>query len=79
MATPIPEFTSHPGNEKYPWDEWCDGRVWQVVRGEDFPGLARAFTSQLYLKAARMGLKCRVHTLPDQKTVQFQFTPKTNG
>ena len=39
MARQLTRFkrTSRPGpDEKYPWDQWLDGKTWELVQGEDF-------------------------------------------
>ena len=36
MARVIDTFPAHTNQSRYPWDEWLDGRVWELVQGEDF-------------------------------------------
>jgi hypothetical protein len=41
----------------YPWDEYFDGRLWKLTRGEDFVVTANNFAQYARLRAYRRGLK----------------------
>jgi hypothetical protein len=41
----------------YPWDEWLDGRVWKLTRGEDFPSKPRYFGNMAQVSGSRRGVK----------------------
>jgi hypothetical protein len=42
MAEVVDDLRAHMGDaewgrfSEYPWDDWCDGRTWQIQQGEDF-------------------------------------------
>ena len=59
----FPEDGFHRGREKYPWDEWFDGQVWQLNRGIDFPSTPGEFRSQVYVAARRRDLMVRTAVL----------------
>lgn len=37
MARVLDEMPS-VGPGKYPWDQWLDGRAWELLKAEDYPG-----------------------------------------
>lgn len=52
MAQPVSEMPSR----KYPWEEWLDGRVWELVPGEDFVVTIASFLSLAHWQAKRRGV-----------------------
>ncbi len=36
MAKRLREFPGGPTRGKYPWDQWLDGSVWQLQKGQDY-------------------------------------------
>jgi hypothetical protein len=57
----------------YPWDEWSDGRTWQITRGEDFEVSAMAMRAQITGAATRRGMRAIIRKKgPD--TLRFRFT-----
>jgi hypothetical protein len=81
MATVIDKKTSIEWDEpstrrKYPWDDWTDGQVWQVVEGKDFTSNHAVFKAQLKARAEKLGIKVKVKTEKPENgpvTVCFQF------
>lgn len=79
-------ITALPGldryNWKYPWDQWTDGQVWELVRGEDFAPTIRNFRPQCYMVAQRRGMEIRTYAPDgwwgDRIQVQF-YTPARGG
>jgi len=67
--------TIRSGGSKYPWDEWLDGGVWAIKRGEDFDVSVATFRSTAYTTANRrhLNLTSRV----DGDTVLLQARPIT--
>jgi hypothetical protein len=43
----------------HPWDEWMDGRVRELKRGEDFKGSAINFRQNAYKQARQRGKHLR--------------------
>lgn len=60
---------------EYPWHEWTDGRAWRARKGTDFKCSAAGFASTIYTHAHRHALTVTV-SVPDVKTVEFQFEKK---
>jgi len=71
-AMPHPSRTGGQ-NRIYPWDEWANGSVWQVKRGEDFHVSPGTFRGNVAVTARRRGL--RAVTSINGDVVTFQFLP----
>lgn len=69
MAERIEEFPAEqrPPTRRYPWDQWTDGSVWKLVRGEDFDQEIDQFRNRLYPQAHRRGLKVRTAKRKERK------------
>ena len=67
------QWRSRGSARKYPWADWTDGRVWRVVRGEDFTCEVLVFARGVYQRASRDGMRVRARV--DGDTVTFQFLP----
>jgi len=62
MSQVIKTFPGVPGRPPvYPWDEWSDGRVWRLTRGEDFNSDPKSFRVLVHRTAKSRGLKARTH------------------
>jgi hypothetical protein len=48
-----------PGMPAYPWADWMNGQTWELTKGVDFPGKARAFQSNLHHKSHALGKRVR--------------------
>jgi hypothetical protein len=44
----------------YPWDEWLDGSIWRLARGEDFDAKPATMEAVVRTTATRRGVKVRV-------------------
>lgn len=55
ILTELPATKRGGASSKYPWDEWLDGQVYELVRGEDFEGEPDAFRRTVYSAADRLG------------------------
>jgi hypothetical protein len=54
----LPEALGQVGRRPtYPWDEWLDGRIWKLTRGEDFRPEPRYFGNMAQASGARRGVK----------------------
>lgn len=73
MAKKLAEFDWSWGNEKYPWDEWFDGNIWELTSPKDFDGTTASFRITLFNAAKRRGLKVRTRVLSDTKLVIQTF------
>ena len=59
------------GIKEYPWDDWCDGSIWKIFRGEDYDVLPSSMRAQLGVRAKKLGMKVRTNQL--QRVLVFQF------
>ena len=57
----------------YPWDEWTDGRVWELTQGEDFQCALPSFRQIVYKTAHVQGLVVQVIRVSDT-SVAIQFS-----
>ena len=44
---------------KYPWDEWTDGSIWQILRGRDYDVETRSIQATLFSHATFSELRVR--------------------
>jgi hypothetical protein len=44
----------------YPWDEWLDGRVWELEQGKDFQSTTQSFRQIAYNRAGQRGKSAAV-------------------
>lgn len=58
MARKLEAFPSATG-ARYPWDEWLDGSVWELVRGDDFNAKTATFRANAQIQAKRRGGRAR--------------------
>jgi hypothetical protein len=55
----------------YPWVEWTDGYVWEIIKGDYGINSLYQFTSQLRTRAHIMGLKVRYEIVSGKLYFQF--------
>lgn len=65
------EFKETHKPSRYPWDEWCDGRIWKVTQGVDFHIKTVSFRQNLAYVATRRKLRLRTRIIDN--TMVFQF------
>ena len=63
MANRIDYFPQAPSQNFYPWDEWLDGGVWELVPGDDFKGKPATFRASAVAQAARREGKVRTQRI----------------
>lgn len=54
----------------YPWEEWLDGSVWEIIQGEDFDSKISSFVVTIRQAAKRHGLKVTLTTQDDRIFLQ---------
>lgn len=75
----FPEKAKH-SREQYPWDQWLDGNIWQLVSGEDYWIKRQSFRARAMQKAYDRGGTVRMANMDDGKTIVLQFIKhETNG
>ena len=66
------DFTGRSGAAKYPWNEWLDGRVWELSFDHDVKSKSKeSFRSSCHLAAERLGGSCRTSISGDKIVIQF--------
>jgi hypothetical protein len=75
VATKTDDFPQAPSQNVYPWDEWLDGGVWELVPGEDFKGKPATFRASAVAQAARRDGKVRTQKIrsDDGERLYLQF------
>jgi hypothetical protein len=58
-----------PRSRSYPWNEWFDGRIWQLEPGTDFDGPAVSLERVIRTSANRRNIKVRVRITEDGNVV----------
>lgn len=76
MATKLPAFPPHLIGrytaDRYPWDEWLDGDVWDLEPGKDFHVKTQSMRTMAVAKAKERGFKVRTATDPDTRHFVLQ-------
>jgi hypothetical protein len=75
MARQLDTFPSLPSRQ-YPWEEWLDGAVWELTRGEDFSAKPATVISNARGQAKRRGgsLRTRLRGEPGREAIVIQFS-----
>lgn len=74
MAKVVTDSKNTVSRAKYPWDQWADGREWEVTQGDDFKCSRIGFVAQVHLRASVRGM--RAVTTSRGKVVRFRFISK---
>jgi hypothetical protein len=64
------KFKGKHGSSRYPWQEWLDGGIYELVRGEDFQTTAASLRGTAVAAAYRRGLKLRTSIRGNAVTIQ---------
>ena len=70
----LPNPSGSGGGQKYPLDDWFDGRVWELTAGEDFTTSLKNVRTTLATTAASRGLKLATRKT-SETTLAVQATP----
>lgn len=75
MARTLETFPVPRGQMRYPWDEWLDGRVWELVAGEDFTAKVPTLKANAQLQAKKRNGRVRTRQLREgeRQKVVLQF------
>lgn len=60
MARKLKSFDWTERISSYPWEDWEDGSIWEIVHGEDFTVPVKSMQAQLYIRAKSTGRRVRV-------------------
>jgi len=74
VARKLDSFPS-AASQRYPWQEWLDGGVWQLFEGEDFTSKTTTLIGSGRARAKRQGgnLRTRMVTDEGRSSVVLQF------
>jgi hypothetical protein len=77
MAKVLDEFAFvYPKNAaKYRWDEWLDGRIWQLAAGTDFTIAIGQFRSAAFRAAQVRRLHLRTRQVDGDVVIQAYYPP----
>lgn len=76
MAKRVSQLPSGGREKFYPWDEWMDGSVWQIHRGDDFVCTFDSMAVYLRQRAYTHGYRASLRLNREEETITFQFTKK---
>ena len=66
----MPEQQRRTNGQRYPWEQWLDGQIWELTRGEDFSSKPETFRRSVYLAAERIDKKVLTRVMGDRLVVQ---------
>lgn len=75
----IPGRPGEPRNGRYPWDEWFDGSIWELVQGKDFDSKIATMRQGIDRAATRRGFPVRIATRGDRLYVQAILNGQDGG
>lgn len=59
MAQKIASFPAATRRSKYDTEQWFDGNIWKLIKGEDFDVPIASFRGSLYTQANKKGFEIR--------------------
>jgi hypothetical protein len=67
-------------SDKYPWSEWGDGSVWEIVRGTDFDTALSSMRQTVSKAAKKRGktVRTRAYKRDGKEILVFQFVSDPN-
>lgn len=74
----VEEFPPQGRTSDYPWDEWTDGKIRELVRGQHFKGAVKTMrqTATKHAQKANKSFKSRAVTKEGKELLYIQFLPK---
>ena len=89
MATVLRSFdwsrvsrnSDSPRTRSYPWDDWFDGRIWQLEPEADFDGPPYSLEKVIRSTATKQGYRVRVRITADGNVVMQRHadSQRANG
>jgi len=60
---------------RYPWEQWCDGSIWEIRQGEDYDVPTENMRVNLHERAKQRVMKVRTEKFSDEngEGLRFQF------
>lgn len=61
---------------RYPWEQWCDGAIWEIRQGEDYDVPTENMRVNLHERAKQRVMKVRTEKFRDEggEGLRFCFT-----
>ena len=72
------EWPQNSHKTKYPWDQWLNGNVWELLEGVDFTNDLQRMRVQTYVAAGKRGLKARTSQSGPNKLIIQAYSPEEN-
>lgn len=70
MSEIVDEFPGSARGDNYPWDEWFDGQIRKLTKGEDYDCLTASFSNAAYNARKRRGVEVRISVRGDIVYIQ---------
>ena len=70
MAKKVSAWPKNSSNTRYTWDQWLDGNIWALTKGDDFEQDSEHFRAQVYIAARNRGKKARTTRAGDVLHIQ---------
>jgi hypothetical protein len=74
----FPETRRVKQPDKYPWDEWLDGSIYELTKGTDYSIKTVSIRSNAQAKAKERGGRLR-YAMPSPDVLVIQFIPNHTG
>lgn len=80
MAKTISEFPTATRRSKYDVDQWFNGEIWELLKGEDFHVPIASFRGSMYNQAAKKGFEIQTSAVNSngRTALILQATPKAD-
>jgi hypothetical protein len=81
VARMLDEFPdAQERTEKYPWDQWGNGSVWEIVKGDDFKTELSSMRQTIAKSARKRGMSARTrgYKRDGKEILVFQFVRQNN-
>jgi hypothetical protein len=72
MAKKVDELPAPTRAGKYAWDEWLDGDVWELTRGEDFETPPKLMQSAIHSAARARGGHADTRVVGEKVYLEFK-------
>lgn len=69
MAEALDDYHFTSRGARYPWREWCDGRIWRITQGVDFEVSVETMRDQIYARARLHGWAVKTSIEGDESLV----------
>ena len=71
VGKPLMSWGPTSNGSQYPFDDWLNGEVWILTRGEDFKVRPTSFSGTIRSAAQRRNGRCHTKVM-DEKRIQVQ-------